>query len=271
MSGSNLRSAATFFALVYLVAWAFFVPVVAAGTPTVTAAQTLLVTFGAISPAFVAVLLTAREQGRAGVARLLARIVRWRVAAGWYLFAALYMVTLKLTSAVFHRMLLGTWPHIETAHLILIPFAIAISTPVQAGEELGWRGYALPRLAAWLGMGGASLLLGAIWALWHLPLFFLRGADTYGQSFFVYALQVIAFSVTFAWVYAKTGSLLPVMLLHAAINNSKDIVPAALPGASNTFTLVAAPISWITLALSGLVAAAMLLRMPRALAEPPPE
>src|SRR5207247_10936925 len=110
---------------------------------------------------------------------------------------------------------------------------VACSPPFRAGEGFGWRGYARPRLAARFGLGRASILLGLIWACWHLPQFFIPEADTYQQSFFVYVLQVTALSVAMAWLYARTnGSLLLGMLLHAAVNNATDIVPSALPGAT---------------------------------------
>src|SRR5207247_9266931 len=132
-----------------------------------------------------------------------------------------------------------------------------------AGEEIGWRGYALPRLATRFGLGRASVLLGLIWAAWHLPQFFIPEVDTYGQSFFVYALQVTALSVAMAWLYARTnGSLLLVMLLHAAVNNAKDIVPSALLVATNTFGVSASLVAWLTVTLLWICAAYFLARMP---------
>jgi membrane protease YdiL (CAAX protease family) len=146
----------------------------------------------------------------------------------------------------------------------VIVLAILVSTPVQAGEEIGWRGYALPRLAARFGLGRASLLLGLIWACWHLPQFFIPEADTYGQSFFVFVLQVTALSVAMAWLYAHTnGSLLLVMLMHAAVNNSKDIVPSGAAGAANTFGLTASTMAWLTVTMLWIGAAWFLVRMPR--------
>jgi membrane protease YdiL (CAAX protease family) len=134
----------------------------------------------------------------------------------------------------------------------------------QSGEEVGWRGYALPRLAELYGLRLASLILGVVWAVWHLPLFFVRGADTYGQSFFIWAMGVTALSVTFAWLYANTnGSLLLTMLLHSAINQSLGIVSGALPGADNPFSFSTSLPGWITLALLWLTAAYFLVRMPK--------
>ena len=140
--------------------------------------------------------------------------------------------------------------------------AIVISTWVQAGEEIGWRGYALPRLSDRLGLAPASVILGIIWASWHLPLFFVPASDTHGQSFPLFLLQVTALSVAMAWLYWRTGgSLLLVMLLHAAVNNTKDIVPSAVPGAMNAFALSTSVVAWLTLALLWITAAYFLLQM----------
>ena len=102
------------------------------------------------------------------------------------------------------------------------------------------------------------------WALWHLPLFFVREADTFGQSFPVYALTVSGISVLIAFLYARSGGglLLP-MLFHAAVNSTKDIVPSAVPGASRPFAIGASAVGWIALALHGVVAAVFLVWMAR--------
>lgn len=259
-------SVVAFFLLAYAAAWLFFVPVALMSGPTLTPIGYVLVTLGAYSPSVVAIWLTRRHEGGGGVRRLVGRALRWGVAARWYVFALGYFAAIKLVAAVIHRVSVGTWPRFGTESLALIPVAIALSTPFQAGEEIGWRGYALPRLAARFGLGPASIVLGVIWANWHLPLFFVRGADTFGQSFFVYALQVTGISVAMAWLYARTrGSLLLVMLLHSAVNNSKDIVPSGIPGAANTFAFRASPIGWIALMLVWITGAYFLARMPRRL------
>jgi membrane protease YdiL (CAAX protease family) len=132
----------------------------------------------------------------------------------------------------------------------------------QAGEEIGWRGFALPRLAERVGLGGGSVLLGVLWAGWHLPLFFVPEADTFGQSFPLYLLQVTALSVAMAWLYAHTrGSLLPVMLMHAAVNNTKDIVPSAEINATHPWALSHSLVAWLTVALLWLGAGYFLVRM----------
>ncbi len=253
-----------FFILTYAVMWTCFITVAAAAIPARRPLGALLVLLGTFAPSLVALGLTARAEGVRGIRILLAGVLRWRVAPQWYLFAAGYIPTIKLTVALVHRVATGAWPRFGNEAWYIIPLAIAFSTPFQAGEEIGWRGYALPRLAARFGLARASLLLGLIWACWHLPQFFIPEADTYRQSFFVYVLQVTALSVAMAWLYARTnGSLLLVMLLHSAVNNAKDIVPSAAPGATNTFGLSASLVAWLTVTLLWICGAYFLARMPR--------
>jgi len=183
----------------------------------------------------------------------------------WYLFAVGYLATIKLAVVVIHRLLAGTWPRFGTEPWYLIAAAIVISTPVQAGEEIGWRGYALPRLAARFGLARASLLLGLIWACWHLPLFFVPGLNQYGQSFPLFALGGIALSVAIAWLYAHTeGSVGMAMLMHSAVNQTTGIVPTNVPGATNPFAVSLSPSGWLFLALLWMSAVYFLVRMPNA-------
>ncbi len=250
--------------LTYAVMWTLFFTVVVTGIPAYAPLGAVLLLLGTFAPSLVALWLTSRAEGDSGVRALLSRVLRWRVATRWYLFALAYIPAIKLTAALIHRVATGTWPRFGDEPWYAILAAIAFSTPFQAGEEIGWRGYALPRLAARFGLGRASILLGLIWACWHLPQFFIPEADTYQQSFFVYVLQVTALSVAMAWLYARTnGSLLLVMLLHAAVNNAKDIVPSALLGATNTFGVSASLVAWLTVALLWICAGYFLVTMRR--------
>jgi membrane protease YdiL (CAAX protease family) len=258
----NAATLSLFFVVAFAITWTLFTTV-AVRVPLGTAAGQLLILGGAFSPAIAALSLTAWTDGASGVRALARRILIADVPGRYYAFAVLYLVTIKLTAALLHRMVVGAWPQFSVEALLVAPFAIALSTPVQAGEEIGWRGYALPRLAERFGLERASLLLGVIWAVWHIPQFYIAGADSYHQSFIVWALQVVAMSVAFAWLYARTGgSLLLVMLLHAAINNTKDIFPSAVAEPRGVFSLHASPVSWLTLLLLWGCAAYLLRRMP---------
>ena len=230
--------------------------------PAHTPLGATLVLLGAWAPGLVAVALTAWTAGRGAVSALLGRILIADVPVRYYVFAVAYIPAVKLTAAVLHRVILGGWPRIDTGVLLMAPVAVAFSTPFQAGEEIGWRGYALPRLAAGLGLTGASLVLGLIWALWHLPQFYIAGGDSYHQPFLVYTVTVAGLSVAFAWLYARSGgSLLLVMLLHSAINNTKDIVPSASGMTPGVFSLDASAVSWLTMCLVWICAAYLLVRL----------
>jgi uncharacterized protein len=258
-------SVVTFFVLTYAFTWACWIPVVTRATSSRSSFFGFLWLVGVFGPALVALALTARRDGISGVKALLGRMLRWQVGAKWYVFAISYMAAIKLAAAIAHRLTTGSWPPFGAENPALMLGATLLSTPVQSGEEIGWRGYALPRLAERMGFACASLLLGIFWALWHLPQFFLAGADTYRQPFLIWAIEVVALSVAIAWLYARTnGSLLLTMLMHAAINNTKDIVPSGTVAATSIFSLHASSITYFTTALLWITVAYFLLRMPHA-------
>lgn len=252
-----------FFLLAYVWMWACFLSVAAGVVPQPL--RIPLTVVGAWGPALAALWVTARSSGRNGVHRLLGRVLQGPVAARWVVLSVVFVALVKLTAALLHRLMVGAWPAFGGGPWVLIPVAIAISMPFQLGEELGWRGFALPRLSARMGLRAASLTLGVIWALWHLPQFFIAEGDSYGQSFWVFCLGVIAISVIMAWLFAHvSGSLWPLMLFHSAVNNSKDIVPSPMPGLRHVFGFEASWVAWITLGLLWLCAIGCLIAMPSA-------
>jgi len=273
-----MRHLLKFFLLTYAVAWICWTASFAisrgsgaAASPALAVLAGAVFLLGVFAPALVALALTARTkgiggsggtEGRAATLALLNQVFKWRVDARWYVFAVGFMPAVKLSVAVVHRLATGAWPRFGQEAWYLMAAAIVVSTWAQAGEEIGWRGYALPRLSARFGLAPASVVLGIIWASWHLPLFFFPGSSILGQSFPLYLLQVTALSVAMAWLYWRThGSLLLVMLLHAAVNNTKDVVPSAVPGATNSFALSTSLVAWLTVALLWIAAAYFLVRM----------
>jgi membrane protease YdiL (CAAX protease family) len=264
-----MRSLIKFFSLTFVVSWVLWIAAAAISggtfsadlTPGIYLFRSLVVLVGVFAPALVALGLTARAEGRPGAVTLLHRIFRWRVGARWYVFALSYFVVIKLTVALVHRMVNGAWPAFGQTPFYVMMVAIIFSTPVQAGEEIGWRGYALPRLARNLGLGGASIILGIIWACWHLPFFFIPGSDNAGQSFPVYLLAVTAISIAMAWLYWRTeGSLLLTMLMHAAVNNTAGIVSSPA-STTNPFALKTSLVAWLTAAVLWVSGAYLLFRM----------
>lgn len=221
-----------------------------------------LVLLGTITPSLVALFLTRRSGITGETTKLLGRIGRWQVNIKWYVFAVSYIAIIKLLAAIIYRVSTEAWPLFGQDAWYIMLIAILFSTWVQAGEEIGWRGFVLSRLTAKFGLALSTLLLGLVWSVWHLPLFFVKGADTFGQSFPLYLLQVTALSVALGFLYWRTGgSLLLVMLMHAAVNNTKDIVPSAVQGATNQFALSNSLVAWLTVALLWIFAIYFLIRM----------
>ena len=187
-----------------------------------------LVMLGAFGPAIAAALLVRAEGGR--VRGWLRDRLRFRLAARWYV-AALTLPLLEpvVTTivAVSHgaSLALGELP----ARLPLVLASFVVVLLIGGGqEELGWRGYLLPRLQAQVGPLSASLAVGVLWAVWHLPLFTLGMSGYTYQSvpFVLYLLILVAVSVAFTWLFNRTGgSVVVVMLLHAAVNNWDSLAP----------------------------------------------
>lgn len=188
----------------------------------------------AFGPAIGALIVIARTEGRTGVGRWLRRLIQWRVGFHWYLFVLLGIPLLMLIGeSIVHgvqpfQALAQQWPILLTRYL---PYVALTTLATGLAEEPGWRGFAQPRLQAKYGPLLGTFLLGLLWAGWHLPnlLFQSGGLSTFGL--WLAATLVNAFVL--AWVYnATNGSLLLVMLLHAAQNVTSRLV-ANLLGATD--------------------------------------
>lgn len=274
-SGERQGTILLFFVATFLVtwaswlAWALVKPVISTATGS-RGPSTFLLFLGIFAPALVALTLTARDHGLPGVQRLVRRLVQWRVPVRWYVFAFAWMGAAKLAAAILYRGITGAWPPFGEQPIYVLVAGTVVSTIAlgQSGEELGWRGYALPRMASRYGLPTASILLGVIWAMWHLPLFFIPGGDLVGTSFPVYLLLVTPLSVAIAWLYEKThGSLLLTMLMHAAINNTTGIVPSGTVTVRNPFTFQISGMGALTAAVLWTMAVYLLVTMSRRAAD----
>ena len=210
----------TFFVLAYAFAWIIESPLVFL-TDSVTDTQVLVVQIlSANVPSVLAIVLTAIVFGRGALRKLLGQLLIWRVNPLWYLGVVLGPVALVGGTVGLNTLLGGPALSLGMPLLgVAIFFAISIFPGSSLGEELGWRGYVLPRMQSRMSALSAALLIAPFWGLWHLPLW-LTGAP--GHTPLIYAgfvLSAFALSVLLTWVYNSTGgSLLMVVLLHATIN-----------------------------------------------------
>jgi membrane protease YdiL (CAAX protease family) len=151
-------------------------------------------------------------------------LVRWRLPAWWYavglLFPALLALALDFASAWFGAKHASIPDARELARLPLI-FATMI---VGGGlEELGWRGVAQPMLEQRLNRLASAAIVGAFWALWHIPLFFIHGVAQFDANYPLFAADVIGNAFLLAWIYGGTRSILICILFHAAGNTSATL------------------------------------------------
>lgn len=131
------------------------------------------------------------------------------------------------------------------------------------GEELGWRGSALPRLLSRHNALAASLILGVLWVLWHLPLVWTEGYPLYQQPAWLLLADALAKSVIFTWVFLNTrGSVLLAVLLHAS-TNLLVVSPTVASADGLALPLLAAAAKWLLVVALILVAGRRLTRIAR--------
>jgi uncharacterized protein len=179
-----------------------------------------LITLATLGPFLAALGTTALETGRRGVRALLAQVTRWRVRSLWYAVALIGPALVMLTAFLLWLALGGPLlPVPPLATWLAVPILTAVLFVPALFEEVGWRGFVLPRLQSRYGALSASLLIGVAWAFWHIPLWFIPNAGFANLPFLVFIMFTTTASLLFTWLYNGTGgSLLIVGLAHGAIN-----------------------------------------------------
>jgi membrane protease YdiL (CAAX protease family) len=180
-----------------------------------------------LGPFLAAFIMTAITEGRAGIHRFLRRFVLWRVGLGWYLFVLIGIPLILVLSVIVLPGALASFQGFATlAPLPLLGVFVYIFFLGGAlGEEPGWRGFALPRLQSLHGPLVGSLILGVLWSLWHLPLFWTPWNTLSTFNVVVFVLATTCLSIIYTWAFNNTkGSLLIAILLHWSFNVSTLIV-----------------------------------------------
>ena len=209
----------SFFVLSYAVSWLLWTPLVILRDTIPGPLGFVLILLGSLVPSTLGLLIVGLLRGKLGVRNVLRRLGHGRIGLRWYL--AVLALTMLAPLAIGVSILMGgATPVVDTTVFrVLVLFAFSIFPGSALGEELGWRGFALPRMQARHSALTASLVIGILWGSWHLPLW-LTGNPSYPISLFVpFVAAVIASSVICTWLYNNTGgSLLIIVLYHAAIN-----------------------------------------------------
>ncbi len=219
----------SFFALTFAWSWSCWAlsPAVKTQAPWLA---TGLMFAGSFGPSLAAVVVIANADGRVGLRAWLLRCLQWRIGWVWFAFALLFPLLVMSVAMGLHVALGGTaGPSPASGHLLMtvVNFFLVLLLGGPAGEEFGWRGYALPTLQGRIGWRTASLGLGVLWGAWHLPLFFIAGTSQAHIPLPLFLLSVVAMSVLFAWLFNRTpaGSVVATLVLHTAINFWPSVVP----------------------------------------------
>lgn len=203
-------------------------------------------------PTIAALIVTGLFEGKSGIRALLGQLLRWRVGIQWFLIAisgmaGLFFLAYQLSIWSGYRP--PAMPEMPMSPLLAVPVLFLVSLLIN-GEEMGWRGFALPRLQARYSAFTASLLLGVVWAAFHLPLFWTLGSTQSEQPMAGFLLGILASSIIITWLYDNTdGSLLIVILFHASINTWSQVIP----GIDTALTGVG-PIYWLVTGLTVITA-----------------
>jgi uncharacterized protein len=243
---------AWFYILAFGISWLGMISVVLVSrgiAPVYRPYFLVLSIFYAIGPALAAVIVSQIAYGKTGVWDLLKGLIRWRVGAIWYIIAMLGSVVPILAAQLITK-LLGLSVTIALPPVELSPYVIfagAVNFLANTCEEIGWRGFALPHLQKRHNALYATLIVGMLWGLWHLPLIFLAGPMS--KYPFLWFISIAADAFIYTWIYNSTkGSILPVALLHG----SGNIVVAFITGVSPiAYALVNCVVAIVLIAVLG--------------------
>ena len=185
------------------------------------------------APSLLSLILTAAFEGREGLMRLLARLDPRRGGWWWLVLIPVGFIVISWVSGLVEHLWIsftglaevGGWPQFAgwgaLGSALTVMFLVE---PGPIGEELGWRGFVLPRMLDRWSPLTSSLVLGVIWAVWHLPAFFISGTPQQGFALPIFFLGAVALSVVTTWIFVRTaGSVLLAMLVHRMANSANDL------------------------------------------------
>ena len=244
------HSTAAFFVLTYLITWAFWIPFAIfapsqselASNPDLRTSPVMLTfllqSIGNYGPTIAAILLWTFSGKRAELKDAFKRVRPHRASLFWYFVALLLPIGMQLPGLFVYALLGGNMAGFSIVRVLLLigPYIFLSGL----GEELGWRGYALTNLQMTKSPFISSLIVGAFWGVWHLPIIYYFSSQS-GLLFLVYFVLYVLFltatSIIFTWVYNATDkSLLMAVLMHAATTASGNtILLLVLPSAAGTW------------------------------------
>ncbi len=232
-TAGNTRGLWPFFIITFLLSWLAWLPGVLLTNHYIEASEFVIQMdkigkwVGGLIPSLVAFFLIYKEEGKSGLKVLLSGILKLKLRR-WY-FAIFLIIPVAVVLAHLINILLGhPFPNTEilSEPWMILPLFFLFLILV-AGEEYGWRGFALNKLQTKWNALTSSIILGFIWAIWHIPMFLSNGFGHHDLQipFNQFLLTLVLVSVLITWVQNNTGSLAPAFILHALINLSGEVLP----------------------------------------------
>jgi uncharacterized protein len=223
-----------YFVMAYVLSWLAWLPYILSqsglGIIPISLSQLALVPGIYLGPTLSSFVMTAITEGKVGVQDLLRRYIRWRVGLQWYLFvlAGIPLLIVLGFFVVPGAFRVVQFPLAQILQLYPMFLLLEIFTS-GLGEETGWRGFALPRLQQRYGALWGTLILGVLWACWHLPLFLTAWGNGGGvKNIADFIVMTVATAVIITWVFNHTrGSLLMTILAHASVDTCASTLVAA--------------------------------------------
>ena len=235
------RPLAAYVLLLFGAEWLLVLAFQSAATPIVA------LFLGAWLPNIAGILITGVNDERDGLRRLFGRVVRWQVGYKWYVIAWWAPVVITMLALSIYALSGNALPAIVPEAMV-VPLLLFNVILGPLGEELGWRGTALPLMQERWNVSTASLVLGVVWGLYHLPTFILPGLPQNNVPPLAFLLGAMAFNIFMVWMFNHThGSLIMPFLAHWAfnfINSATGVysVPALLWLIAGLWWIVAAAI-----------------------------
>lgn len=185
----------------------------------------ILFVVGGFVPSIAGIVLTGYYEGKTGVRNLLKSSVKFRFSTKWYFLILASALFIALVSILIYTSLGNDFDFSQFALQLPTLLPLIILGPLS--EEYGWRGFALKHMLKITTPNIASLIIGLVWSLWHLPLFFMLGTSQYefGLPFVVFLISVTSTSFAYTYFYIKTkGSLLSAIFLHWVFTYGMQVV-----------------------------------------------
>ena len=246
------RPAVCYFILTFFISWTGAFIVVASqllnGIPIPRLDGILMFPVMLLGPPSASIILTGITDGKQGIRNMLSRIGKWKVSFKWYtlvfLLSPCFLVLMVL-------LFLKNWVSLSFAPNFALT-GIFYGIPAGFLEEIGWTGFAFPKLRLKNNFIKSSLLLGVLWGFWHLPVIDFIGSafphEKYLIPFFISFIVVMtAVRVIIAWIYTNTGSILLAQLMHIISTGSLAIFspPVLSPIQEVSWYLLYAALLWI--------------------------